>query len=76
MTTEQMQNRLQQTFANAQVAVVDLTGTNDHFEVRILSSELAALPRVRQHQAVMGVFADELKTGEVHALSIRVLPKE
>ena len=73
MTSEQMEARLKAQFTDAQVAVLDLTGTSDHFEVRIQSGELKMLSRIDQHKKIMGVFADELKTGEVHALTIRVI---
>lgn len=74
MTTEQMEQRLREQFGGADVAVLDLTGTANHFEVRIRAQALAGLSRVDQHKAVMKVFADELKTGEVHALAVRVVP--
>jgi stress-induced morphogen len=73
MTTEQMEQRLRQQFNDADVAVLDLTGTADHFEVRIRSQVLSNMSRVAQHQSVMKVFAEELKTGEVHALAIKVI---
>lgn len=76
MNNTQMEERLRSRFLDAQVAVIDLTGTSDHFEVRLVSRELAALTRINQHKAVMAVFAEELKSGEVHALSIRVLAME
>ncbi len=76
MNTTQMEERLRSRFSGAEVAVIDLTGTSDHFEVRLVSSELASMSRINQHKAVMAVFADELKSGEVHALSIRVLSTE
>ncbi|MGE0762221.1 MAG: BolA/IbaG family iron-sulfur metabolism protein [Bdellovibrionales bacterium] len=76
MTSEQMEARLRDQFKKAQVAVLDLTGTSDHFEVRIQSAELLQLSRINQHKAVMAVFAEELKTGEVHAMTIKVLPTE
>lgn len=73
MTTTEMEQRLRSRYQDAQVAVIDLTGTSDHFEVRIQSAQLVGLSRINQHKAIMGVFADELKTGEVHALTIRVI---
>ena len=73
MTSVEMEERLKRRYADAQVAVLDTTGTSDHFEVRIEASELKGLSRILQHKAIMNVFADELKTGEVHALTIRVL---
>lgn len=74
MTSESMEQRLRENFNDAEVAVLDLTGGQNHFEVRIRTKALDGLTRINQHKAVMSVFADELKTGEVHALSIRVLP--
>jgi len=71
MTQEQMREKLLKSYPDASVEVFDLTGTQDHWEVIIESSAFAGLSRVQQHQAVMEVFAPELKTGEVHALSLR-----
>lgn len=76
MTSQQMEARLREKLNPKSVQVIDLTGTSDHFEVRIQSAELTQLSRINQHKSVMAVFADELKTGEVHALSIHVLPLE
>ena len=73
MTTESMELRLREHFDGADVAVLDLTGTENHFEVRIRTKALEGLSRIAQHKVVMNVFAEELKTGEVHALAIRVL---
>lgn len=73
MNIEAMEKRLKEAFPGADVAAIDMTGTQDHWEVRIHHPDLKSLPRIKQHQRVMAVFADELKTGAVHALSIRVL---
>lgn len=66
-----MKIRLESAFPQGQVEVRDLTGTEDHYEVYVKSSLFAGLSRMEQHQKVMAAFAAELKTGEVHALSIR-----
>lgn len=71
MTPEQIKERLQSSYPQSQVEVVDLTGTHDHYEVFVESSAFAGLSRIQQHQHVMACFAAELKTGEVHALSIK-----
>lgn len=77
MTPDQMKTRLQQTYSDGTVDVVDLTGTQDHYQVVIESSAFQGLSRIQQHKHVMDVFAAELKTGEVHALTIqtKTLPK-
>lgn len=75
MTTEQMELRLKGRFPDADILVMDLTGTSDHFEVRIASGQFAGQSRIVQHQLVMDVFQQELKTGEVHALTIKPVIK-
>lgn len=76
MTPEQMKSRLQQSYPGSVVEVVDLTGTHDHYEVYVESPVFVGLSRIQQHQHVMAVFGPELKTGEVHALSIRTKPQQ
>jgi stress-induced morphogen len=76
MKPEEMRTRLQATYHDGLVDVVDLTGTEDHYEVYIESEKFRGLTRIAQHQQVMSVFSAELKTGEVHALSIRTKIKE
>ncbi|WP_235044599.1 BolA/IbaG family iron-sulfur metabolism protein [Pseudobdellovibrio exovorus] len=75
-----MKQRLIQAYpdadANTEIEVIDLTGTADHWEVSVKSSAFQGLTRIEQHQHVMKAFAAELKTGEVHALSIRTAIKQ
>ncbi|MGZ5279622.1 MAG: BolA/IbaG family iron-sulfur metabolism protein [Pseudobdellovibrionaceae bacterium] len=71
MNTEMMKERILKAYPDAQVDVIDLTGTQDHWEVYVESQAFQGLSRIQQHQAVMSVFGPELKTGEVHALSIK-----
>ncbi len=75
MNTEQMTQRLKEAFPQAEVRVSDLTGTENHWEVIVKSEVFAGLSRIEQHQKVMAAFAPELKTGEVHALSIKTALK-
>ena len=75
MTQEMMQERLRKAFPDAQIQIIDLTGTADHWEVCVESSAFQGLTRIQQHQAVNQVFGPELKTGEVHALSIKTKSK-
>jgi stress-induced morphogen len=80
MTIDQMKQRLQATYPDADISsgdiqVTDLTGTADHWQVAIKSSAFTGLSRIEQHQHVMRAFDPELKTGEVHALTIKTLTK-
>jgi stress-induced morphogen len=71
MTPDQIKERLEKAYPGGTIEVIDLTGTHDHYEVMVESPVFAGLSRIQQHQHVMAVFGPELKTGEVHALSIR-----
>lgn len=75
MTPQEMKDRLSSAYPDGNVEVVDLTGTQDHWEVSVESAAFAGLSRIQQHQHVMSVFGPELKTGEVHALSIKTKVK-
>jgi stress-induced morphogen len=71
MTPEQMKQRLESAYPDGSVDVVDLTGTADHYQVMITSRAFDGLSRLQQQRHVMDVFDAELKTGEVHALTIK-----
>ncbi len=71
MKPEDMKSRLQLAYPNAQVDVIDLTGTHDHYQVAISSPVFKGMSRIEQHKHVMNVFDPELKSGEVHALTIK-----
>lgn len=75
MTPVEMKERLQKAYPDATIEVVDLTGTSDHYEVYVETTGFKGLTRIDQHKKVMGVFDSELKSGEVHALSIRTKVK-
>lgn len=79
MTLDQMKLRLQERYPdadpNSEIQVFDTTGTSDHWEVAVKSSQFKGLSRIEQHQHVMKTFDPELKTGEVHALSIKTAIK-
>lgn len=73
MTDQEMENKLKETFPNAELAVVDLTGGQNHFEVRMNNSAFSEdLSRIEKHKKIMSLFDDQLKSGEVHALAIKL----
>ncbi len=73
MTTEEMECRLKKNYPNSTVAVIDLTGTGDNFEVRISEPSFSDLSRIQQHKNIMTVFSEELTSGKIHALAIKTL---
>ncbi len=71
MSPDQVKERLLEHFPGAEVQVQDLTGTEDHYQVWIASGAFQGLSRIASHKKVMAALDEELKSGEVHALTIR-----
>jgi stress-induced morphogen len=76
VTPEQIKARLQTAYPDGYVDVTDLTGTEDHYSVYIASNAFKGMSRIARQRHVMQVFDAELKTGEVHALTIRTDEKD
>ncbi len=76
MTSEEIKSRLLKTYTDAEVEVTDLTGTHDHYQVAIRTNALNSLTRINQHKAVMLVFDKELKSGEIHAFTLKISARE
>lgn len=76
MTPDQVKQRLLQAYPDGAVEVVDLTGTHDHYQVSVESAAFKGLTRLQRQRHVMDAFDAELKSGEVHALTIMAIPRE
>jgi stress-induced morphogen len=71
MTKEAIAERINQHLKCDALNVFDLTGGGDHYEVHVTSLAFKGLSRIQQQRAVMDIFDAELKSGEIHALSIK-----
>jgi len=66
---EAIRARLLAAFPNADVAVTDLTGTQDHFQAVVVASAFDGKSRVDQHKLVYAALGD-LMDGAIHALAL------
>ncbi|MEM0911783.1 MAG: BolA/IbaG family iron-sulfur metabolism protein [Pseudomonadota bacterium] len=55
-------------FADAEVIT---SGADCNFQVTVVSSHFQGMMPVKRQQAVLGLFAEQLKSGELHALSVK-----
>jgi stress-induced morphogen len=58
---------------DAQVDIVDRTGTMDHFNVTVRSQAFAGKTLIEQHQLVYGALKSALKDGRVHAVELKTV---
>ena len=56
--------------AVSHVSIKDLTGTKDHYEATVVSTNFEGKNRVEQHQLVYQALG-ELMSGPVHALALK-----
>jgi stress-induced morphogen len=60
----------------ADVAIVDRTGTMDHFNVTVRSAAFAGKTVLQQHQMVYGALREALRDGRVHAVELTTIATE
>ena len=72
ITSDDIRQRLLGAFPGAAVDVRDMTGTADHYEVRVVAREFEGKSLVERHRLVYAAFSDVMG-GALHALSLRTL---
>ncbi len=58
---------------DAEVQIVDRTGTMDHFNITVRSSAFAGKTLIEQHQLVYGALKGALRDGRVHAVELKTI---
>ena len=71
MKAEAIAARIRAALPDAQVELTDLTGTEDHWQATVISSEFAGKSLIERHRMVMAALATEMK-GPIHALTLQV----
>jgi acid stress-induced BolA-like protein IbaG/YrbA len=67
---ERVLERLEQAFEGP-IEVRDLTGTDNHFEVRVVSAAFDGKSPIERHKMVYAPLRDWIEDDTVHALSVR-----
>lgn len=75
-TRERVAARLRGAFPDGAVEVVDLTGTDDHLEARVVSSAFEGKTAVERHRMVYAPLRQWIEDDTVHALSVRARTPE
>lgn len=73
ITTDEIEKILTDAMAGAVVGAMDLTGTQDHFEVRVAWNGFEGKSLIAQHQFVNKALAGPLQDGRIHALKIKTM---
>jgi stress-induced morphogen len=65
--------KIEDALGEAEVHVTDLTGTRDHYSVVVVSPAFEGKLVLKQHRLVNAALADELASGELHALQLKTM---
>ena len=66
-----MAERLRETFPGADVEVVDLTGSDDHLEARVVSPAFVGKSHVERHKLIYAPLRGWIQDETIHALAIK-----
>ncbi len=75
MQANEIEALIKAALPDAQVAMQDLAGDNDHWAATVVSSAFKGLSRVKQHQLVYAALRGRMG-GELHALALQTSAPE
>jgi stress-induced morphogen len=70
MAPESVRRMLLAALPDADIELVDLTGTEDHYQARIVSQAFEGKTLIEQHQLVYRALGDAMH-GPIHALALK-----
>lgn len=71
-----VENLIKSHLEDATVKVTDLTGTQDHLGIMIISDAFEGKILIQQHQMIMDILKEKLHSNEIHAVQLKTLTKE
>ncbi|HUP56240.1 MAG TPA: BolA family protein [Bdellovibrionota bacterium] len=71
MSPDELKSRLEMLAPGTQADVMDLTGTQDHYQAVVVSPAFDGKMMLEQHRLVYGLVQKEMDSGEVHALTLK-----
>lgn len=72
----QVEDLIKLQLSDAVVKVTDLTGSMDHLGIMIVSDAFVGKILIDQHQIVMDILSEKLKSNEIHAVQLKTLTFE
>ncbi|MGQ3100110.1 MAG: BolA/IbaG family iron-sulfur metabolism protein [Sphingopyxis solisilvae] len=69
MRADDLRAMIAAAFPDAQIAITDLAGDNDHYAAHVVSEAFRGMTRVAQHKAVYAALGGRMG-GELHALQL------
>lgn len=71
MEPQEIQTLIRVAIPDAEVHCIDLTGTQDHWEIHVTSSHFEGKRLLAQHRMVKDALLAKMQDGTIHALSLK-----
>jgi stress-induced morphogen len=75
MDFQELKELIKTNLKDAEIEVTDLTGTQDHLGITVISDAFKGKMLLQQHQMIMDILKEKLKS-EIHAVKIKTMTKE
>ena len=75
MDADEIERMIKQAIPDAEVALEDLRGDQDHYSARVVSAQFQGKTRVQQHQMVYSALEGKMG-GQLHALALQTAAPE
>tara|TARA_B100000029_G_C17202304_1_gene824848 strand:+ start:156 stop:401 length:246 start_codon:yes stop_codon:yes gene_type:complete len=72
MLENKIKKILTDNISNSKVFISDMTGTNDHFNVIVISDAFEGLSLINQHKMIYDALGSMI-TNEIHALQLKTI---
>ncbi|MGZ3698120.1 MAG: BolA/IbaG family iron-sulfur metabolism protein [Bdellovibrionota bacterium] len=76
MTPAQLKAKIESLAPGTKAKVIDMTGTQDHYEAFIVSPAFRGKMMIEQHRLVLELMDADIQSGEVHALTMKTYTPE
>jgi stress-induced morphogen len=75
MAFEDIKALIKSQLNDAHIEISDMTGTNDHLDILVISDEFKGKMLFEQHKILMNILSERLKT-DIHAVQLKTMTIE
>ena len=76
VTQQELEEIVRKLVAVEVIEIVDMTGTQDHWKVMVVSKDFENKSRIEQHKLIFDPLQDRIKSNEIHALTLKTYTPE
>ena len=76
VTQQELEEIVRKLVAVEVIEIVDMTGTQDHWKVMVVSKDFENKSRIEQHKLIFDPLQDRMKSNEIHAFTLKTYTPE